>query len=201
MRPNRTLEIGTGLFVLLGFAALLFLTSQLPASGAKFGAHKSGYRVSADFDNIGDLKVGSPVTMSGVRVGEVSSIRLDPRQYQAVVGMRLDPQFNQIPDDSYASIETEGLLGGKFISLSPGGDNTYLKDGSHIDQTQSAIVLETLINKLFASFASKESGDNAGNSQSQSQGSNSGAAGTHSQGPKPNNQSKPNTQDKSESRK
>jgi ABC-type transporter Mla subunit MlaD len=115
--------------------------------------------------------------------------------------MRLDPQFNQIPDDSYASIETEGLLGGKFISLSPGGDNTYLKDGSHIDQTQSAIVLETLINKLFASFASKASGDNAGNSQSQSQGSNSGAAGTHSQGPKPNNQSKPNIQDKSESRK
>jgi phospholipid/cholesterol/gamma-HCH transport system substrate-binding protein len=201
MRPNRTLEIGTGLFVLLGFAALLFLTTQLPASGVRLGGVKTGFRVTANFDNIGDLKVGSPVTMSGVRVGEVSSIHLDSRQYQAVVGMRINPQFNQIPDDSYASIETEGLLGGKFISLSPGGDNTFLKDGSHIDQTQSAIVLETLINKLFASFASKGSGDNAGNSQSQDQGSNSGGAGTNSQGGKPNNQSKPNSKDKSESSK
>jgi phospholipid/cholesterol/gamma-HCH transport system substrate-binding protein len=204
MRPNRTLEIGTGLFVLLGFAALLFLTTQLPASGVKFaklGGAKAGFRVTADFDNVGDLKVGSPVTMSGVRVGEVSSIRLDPRQFQAVVGMRIDPQFNQIPDDSYASIDTEGLLGGKFVSLSPGGNNTFLKDGSHIDQTQSAIVLENLINKLFASVASKGGGDSSGNSQSQSQGSNSGGAGTNSQGPKPNNQSKPNNQDKSEPRK
>ena len=192
MRPNRTLEIGTGLFVLLGFAALLFLTAQLPASGGRFAAHKAGYRVSADFDNIGDLKVGSPVTMSGVRVGEVSSIRLDPRQYQAVVGMRIDPQYNEIPEDSYASIETEGLLGGKFISLSPGGEATYLKDGSHIDQTQSAIVLETLINKLFASFASRASGE---------QGTNTGAPGTNSHGPGPNDQSKPKTQDRSESSK
>jgi phospholipid/cholesterol/gamma-HCH transport system substrate-binding protein len=201
MRPNRTLEIGTGLFVLLGFAALLFLATQLPTSGVKFGRAKSGYHVTASFDNIGDLKVGSPVTMSGVRVGVVSSIRLDPRQYQAVVGMRIDPQYTQIPDDSYASIDTEGLLGGKFISLSPGGDSTYLKDGSNIDQTQSAIVLENLINKLFASFASKGSGDNSGNSQSEGQGTNSAGTGTNSQGPKPNDQSKPNTQDKSESRK
>src|SRR2546430_2944416 len=70
MRANRTLEIGTGLFVLLGFAALLFLTTQLPASGVKFGAPRAGYHVSAEFDNIGDLKVGAPVTMAGGRVGE-----------------------------------------------------------------------------------------------------------------------------------
>lgn len=201
MRPNRTLEIGTGLFVLLGFAALLFLTTQLPASGVRLGGGKPGYHVTANFDNIGDLKVGSPVTMSGVRVGVVSSIRLDSQQFQAVVGMRIDPQYNQIPDDSYASIDTEGLLGGKFISLSPGANNTFLKNGSHIDQTQSAIVLENLINKLFASVASKGSGDSSGNSQSQSQGSNSGGAGTGSHGSGPNNQSKPNTQDKSEPKK
>jgi phospholipid/cholesterol/gamma-HCH transport system substrate-binding protein len=192
MRPNRTLEIGTGLFVLLGFAALLFLTSQLPATGVKLGGPKAGYRVTADFDNIGDLKVGSPVTMSGVRVGEVASIRLDTQQYQAVVGMRINPQYSQIPEDSYASIQTEGLLGGKYISLSPGGESTYLKDGSHIDQTQSAIVLESLINKIFASFSSKGSSDNGGDKQS---------PGTNSQGPRPNNQSKPNTQGKAESRK
>jgi phospholipid/cholesterol/gamma-HCH transport system substrate-binding protein len=108
MRANRTLEIGTGLFVLLGFAALLFLTTQLPASGVKLGGDRAGYHVTAEFDNIGDLKVGSPVTMSGVRVGEVSGIRFDIKNYKAVVSMRLDPQYTQIPDDSYASIQTQG---------------------------------------------------------------------------------------------
>jgi phospholipid/cholesterol/gamma-HCH transport system substrate-binding protein len=157
MRANRTLEIGTGLFVLLGFAALLFLTTQLPASGIKFGGAKAGYKVTAEFDNIGDLKVGSPVSMSGVRVGEVTNIRFDSKDYKAVVTMRVDPQYKQIPDDSFASIETQGLLGGKYIGISPGGQDTYLKDGSRIDQTQSAIVLENLINKFFANFASKGS--------------------------------------------
>lgn len=165
MRANRTLEIGTGLFVLLGFAALLFLTTQLPANGLKLGAERAGYYVTADFDNIGDLKVGSPVTMSGVRIGEVSSIRFDSRIYKAVVGLRIDAQYHEIPEDSFASIQTEGLLGGKYVGLSPGGLDTYLKNGSRIDQTQSAIVLETLINKFFASFASKGSGE------SQAQGS------------------------------
>jgi phospholipid/cholesterol/gamma-HCH transport system substrate-binding protein len=157
MRANRTLELGTGLFVLLGFAALLFLTTQLPASGIKFGSAKAGYKVTAEFDNIGDLKVGSPVSMSGVRVGDVTNIRFDSKDYKAVVTMRVDPQYNQIPDDSFASIETLGLLGGKYIGISPGGQDTYLKDGSRIDQTQSAIVLENLINKFFASYSSKGS--------------------------------------------
>ena len=157
MRANRTLEIGTGLFVLLGFAALLFLTTQLPASGVKLGGQKAGYYVTADFDNIGDLKLGSPVTMSGVRIGEVSAIRFDSKIYKAVVRMRLDPQYNQIPEDSFASIQTEGLLGGKYIGISPGGLDSYLRAGSRIDQTQSAIVLESLINKFFASVASKGS--------------------------------------------
>ena len=157
MRANRTLEIGTGLFVLLGFAALLFLTTQLPASGMKFGGAKTGYHVTAEFDNIGDLKVGSPVSMSGVRVGEVTNIRFDSKDYKAVVTLRIEPQYQQIPDDSFASIETQGLLGGKYIGISPGGQDSYLKDGSRIDQTQSAIVLENLINKFFAGFASKGS--------------------------------------------
>ena len=85
MRANRTLEIGTGLFVLLGFAALLFLTTQLPSSGIKIGGKKATYSVSAQFDNIGDLKVGSPVTMSGVRIGEVTASASIPGIYKAVV--------------------------------------------------------------------------------------------------------------------
>jgi phospholipid/cholesterol/gamma-HCH transport system substrate-binding protein len=170
MRPNRALEIGTGLFVLLGFAALLFLTMQLPANGLKFGgAAKAGYKVTADFDNIGDLKVGSPVTMSGVRVGEVTGIRYDSKIYKAVVGMRIDPQFNQIPDDSFASIQTQGLLGGKYIGISPGGSDSFLKSGSNIDQTQSALVLENLINKFFANSASKGGDNQAQGSDNQNQ--------------------------------
>src|SRR6201993_5113899 len=157
MQSNRTLEIGTGLFVLLGFAALLFLTTQLPASGLKLGGAKAGYHVTAEFDDIGDLKVGSPVTMSGVRLGEVTAIRFDAKEFKAVVTMRIDPQYNQIPDDSYASIQTQGLLGGKYIGLSPGGSETFLKNGSNIDQTQSVTGLERIIKKVFASFTNKGS--------------------------------------------
>src|ERR1700745_1665923 len=98
MRANRTLEIGTGLFVLLGFAALFFLTTQLPSTGLKLGSGKSGYHVTAEFENIGDLKVGSPVTLAGVRIGQVESIRIDPQTFKAVVAMRIDKQYNQIPD-------------------------------------------------------------------------------------------------------
>jgi phospholipid/cholesterol/gamma-HCH transport system substrate-binding protein len=152
---NRSLEVGTGLFVLLGFAALLFLTTQLPANGLKLTGFKKGYTVAARFENIGDLKTGSPVTMAGVRIGVVQLIRFDPTDYKAVVTMHLDPQYNQIPDDSFASIQTQGLLGGKYVGISPGGSETYLKNGSQIEQTQSAIVLESLVNKFFAGYASK----------------------------------------------
>jgi len=170
MRANRTLEIGTGLFVLLGFAALLFLTTQLPAGGVKLGGAKAGYHVTAEFDDIGDLKVGSPVTMSGVRFGEVSGIRFDPKDFKAVVTLRIDLQYNQIPEDSYASIQTQGLLGGKYIGLSPGGLDTYLKNGSRIEQTQSAIVLESLINKFFANYSSKGSEQGSGSNTTDNSG-------------------------------
>ena len=172
MRANTTIEIGTCMFVVLGFAALFFLTTQLPSSGVKLGSAKSGYHVTAAFDNIGDLKVGSPVTIAGVRVGDVSQIRFDPKSFKAVVSMRIDKQYDQIPDDSYAVIQTQGLLGGKYIGFSPGGSDTNLKDGSRVEQTQSAIVLESLINKLFASFADKSgsSGGNGGGNNSQPQG-------------------------------
>jgi phospholipid/cholesterol/gamma-HCH transport system substrate-binding protein len=155
MRANRTLEIGTGLFVLLGFAALFFLTTQLPGSGLKFSGAKAGYRVTAKFDNIGDLKAGSPVSMAGVRVGEVEGIHFDPKEFKAAVTLRIDPQFNQIPEDSDASIQTQGLLGGKYVGIGPGGSETYLKEGGQIEFTQSAIVLESLVNKFFANMAGK----------------------------------------------
>lgn len=155
MRSSRSLEIGTGLFVLLGFVALIFLTTQLPASGLKLGHAKQGFHVTAKFDNIGDLKPGAPVSIAGVHVGEVEGIQFDPQDFKAAVHMRIDPQFNQIPDDSDASIQTQGLLGGKYVGLSPGGSDTYLKEGGEIAFTQSAVVLENLVNKFFANMASK----------------------------------------------
>jgi phospholipid/cholesterol/gamma-HCH transport system substrate-binding protein len=109
--------------------------------------------------------------MAGVRIGEVEGIHFDSKDFKAVVKLRVDPQYTQIPDDSFASIQTQGLLGGKYIGFSPGGSDTNFKDGSRVEQTQSAIVLESLINKLFASFADKSG--SGGGQNGNGQGSNS----------------------------
>jgi phospholipid/cholesterol/gamma-HCH transport system substrate-binding protein len=109
--------------------------------------------------DIGDLKPGSPVTMAGVRVGRVESIRFDPKDFKAAVVLRIEDQYKEIPEDSDASIQTAGLLGGKYIGIGPGGSETFLKQGGQIEFTQSAIVLESLVNKFFANMASKGSDD------------------------------------------
>jgi phospholipid/cholesterol/gamma-HCH transport system substrate-binding protein len=152
MRKSRALNLGTGAFVLLGFAALFFLTTQTTSRGLSFSS-QAHYDISAKFDNIGDLKVGAPVSMSGVEIGRVAKIDFDLKEYKAVVLMRLNARFNQIPTDSDASIYTQGLLGGKFIGLTAGGAETYLKDKDQIDFTQSAFVLENLIGQFLANFA------------------------------------------------
>jgi phospholipid/cholesterol/gamma-HCH transport system substrate-binding protein len=152
MHKSSTLNVGTGAFVLLGFAALAFLTTQTTTQGVHLRT-SSFYEVTAKFDNIGDLKVGAPVSMSGVEVGRVAQIGLDTKEYKAVVVMRLNSKFNQIPTDSDASIYTQGLLGGKFVGLTAGGADTYLKNKDQIDFTQSAIVLENLIGQMMANFA------------------------------------------------
>jgi phospholipid/cholesterol/gamma-HCH transport system substrate-binding protein len=158
-RANRTLELGTGLFVLLGFAALAFLTTQLPGSGLKLQGSTAGYNVTAKFDNIGDLKVGAPVTMAGVRIGRVTSVGIDSDDFKAAVKMRIDKTYAQIPDDSDAAIQTAGLLGAKYVGIGAGGSSTFLAEGSEITFTQPAIVLENLVNKLFASVAGSKKDD------------------------------------------
>jgi phospholipid/cholesterol/gamma-HCH transport system substrate-binding protein len=151
MRKSRALNLGTGTFMVLGFAALFFLTTQATNRGISFTSPPH-YDVYADFDNIGDLRVGAPVSMSGVEIGRVTSINFDSKIYKAHVVMRLNATYNQIPTDSDASIYTQGLLGGKFIGLTAGGADTYLKDKSQIDFTQSAFVLENLIGQVLANF-------------------------------------------------
>jgi len=177
MRATRTLEIGTGFFVLLGFAALFFLATQLPQGGIKIGGGQSGYRVTAEFDNVGDLKEGAPVALAGVTIGAVTGIAIDPQDYRARVTMRIGSQYSQIPDDSDASIETQGLLGGQYVAIGPGGSESYLKNGSQIQFTQPAFVLENLVNKLFANFASKPAEGGQGGAAASGSASSSSSAG------------------------
>jgi phospholipid/cholesterol/gamma-HCH transport system substrate-binding protein len=153
MGKSSTLNVGAGAFVLLGFAALAFMVTQTTNHGLHLGGAGTFYTVTADFDNIGDLKVGAPVSMAGVEVGRVSRIELDPNDYKAVVTLRLSSKYNQIPSDSDASIYTQGLLGGKLVGLTAGGADSYLKDKGHIDFTQSALVLENLIGQFLANMS------------------------------------------------
>ena len=154
MKQNRATELGTGLFVLLGFAALFFLVIQLTNRDVSFG--NPGYRLTAKFENVGGLKVGAKVAMGGVTVGRVEVIDFDSSDYKAVVHMRLFPKFNKIPDDSDAAIFTAGLLGGQYIGITPGGSDTYYKDGNTSAFTQSAVVLENLISKFMFNKASDD---------------------------------------------
>jgi phospholipid/cholesterol/gamma-HCH transport system substrate-binding protein len=146
MRQSRTVELGTGLFVLLGLSALLFLTTQTSNLGSYLGS--GGYNVTARFNNVGGLSVRAPVTMAGVTIGRVDSIDFDSLDFKAVVSLRISPEFNQIPEDSDASILTAGLLGGQYIGLNPGGSLDSLGEGSEIEFTQSAIVLEDLVGRF-----------------------------------------------------
>jgi phospholipid/cholesterol/gamma-HCH transport system substrate-binding protein len=118
--------------------------------------------VTASFDNVGDLKTGSPVSMAGVNIGRVEAVTVDPTAYKAVVTLSIDNQYNRIPDDSWAGVETAGLLGAKYVGLDAGGSETYLAAGSQIENTQSAMVLEKLINRLFSAFASKDDSEKKG---------------------------------------
>jgi len=146
MRQSRTVELGTGLFVLLGLSALLFLTTQTSNLGSYFGA--TGYNVTARFTNVGGLAVRAPVTMAGVTIGRVETIDFDSQQFKAVVTLRISPSYDQIPEDSDASILTSGLLGGQYIGLNPGGSPDLLREGSEIEITQSAMVLEDLVGRF-----------------------------------------------------
>jgi phospholipid/cholesterol/gamma-HCH transport system substrate-binding protein len=151
MIKMRTLELAVGAFMVIGLVALFFLAmhvsnlSQLSAG--------DGYRVTARFDNIGSLKVRAPVSMAGVRVGRVEAIAYDQQQYQAVVTMLIEAQFDEIPADTFANIFTAGLLGEKYIGLDPGGSMDFLVDGDQIEHTQSALVLEQMIGRFLLSKA------------------------------------------------
>jgi phospholipid/cholesterol/gamma-HCH transport system substrate-binding protein len=157
MRSTRTVEISTGLFVLLGFAALWFLVTQI--TNRELSIDGNSYVVEARFENIGSLKVGAAVSMAGVTVGRVDSIVFDQDLYKAVVQMRISSKYDRIPSDSDASIMTAGLLGGQYIGITAGGSEEYLRNGDRIEFVQDALVLENLINQLVATFSRNQAAE------------------------------------------
>lgn len=144
-------ETLVGMFVLLGLAGLVFLALKA-ANLASFGGGET-YGVSARFDNIGGLKVRAPVRSAGVTVGRIASIALDSKTYQGVVRLEIDRDV-VFPKDSSARILTAGLLGDQYIGIEPGAEEKTLAAGDVITQTQSAVVLESLISQFLFSKAS-----------------------------------------------
>lgn len=164
-----TLDLWVGVFVTLGIAAILFLS--LKVGNLLTLDRDPGYRLVAEFDNIGALKLRAPVKAAGVVVGRVAAIKLDPKTYRAVVTMRIDHGY-EFSKDTIASILTSGLLGEVYIGLDSGGDTKMLQNGDRITVTQSAIVLEKLISQFMFDRAA-----NAGEGSASTAGPAAAAAG------------------------
>jgi len=151
---NRSMiDLWVGIFVALGFAALLFLALKV-GNLATFSTDQT-YQVHAKFANIGGLKVRGPVKSAGVVVGRVADIRFDNESYEAIVSMNLDTGY-QFPRDTTAKILTSGLLGEQYIGLEAGGDGVMLKTGDRLRLTQSAVVLENLISQFLFNKAAEQ---------------------------------------------
>lgn len=158
MKVDKT-EFGVGLFILLGLVAILVLALRI--ADHDLVGQSDSYQVYANFDNIGGLKVRSPVKVGGVVVGRVEAIDLDPETFVPRVTLRLDKKYGKFPLNSSARILTSGLLGEQYIGLTPGFNmpgepEQYLTDGASIDDTKSAIVLEDLIGQFLYSVSGKD---------------------------------------------
>jgi len=154
MHISRSIEILVGFFVAIGFVAMFFLSMEVSNLSSSNG--NGGYDITANFENIGSLKVRAPVAMAGVNIGRVKAIDFDPESFEAVVTMKIEAKYNQLPSDSNASILTAGLLGEQFVGLEPGGEDEVLVDGSELELTQSALVLEQIIGQFLFSSDSEE---------------------------------------------
>ena len=153
MQQSKMLQMWVGVFVAIGIASLFMLAMKV--SNISAFAETEGYELTLNFSNIGGLKVRSPVTMAGVVIGRVSEISFDKEIYEAEVKVKIENRYDNLPEDTSASIFTSGLLGEQYIGLEPGGSETFLKDGDRFKLTQSAVVLEQLIGQFLVSKASE----------------------------------------------
>ncbi len=150
-----TLDLWVGFFVAVGLGALLFLALKV----GNLASSSSGetYPIHAKFDNIGGLKVRGAVKSAGVVVGRVTEIRFDPEAYLGVVTIQVDARY-KFPRDTFATINTSGLLGEQYVGFEVGGDTEMLKPGDTIKKTQSAVVLEKLISQFMFNKAAEDGG-------------------------------------------
>jgi len=149
---RKTIDVWVGLFVLLGLAALLFLAFQ--AGNMRSLSFGQTYSITGRFDNIGGLKPQAPVKSAGVVVGRVGEITFDDNSFQASVRLDMESEY-KFPKDSSLKILTAGLLGEQYIGIEAGGDEQNLAEGDRINRTQSATVLEDLINQFIYSKAAE----------------------------------------------
>lgn len=163
MTRDKRLELGVGFFVLLGLAAVVYLTLKLGA-GALVGSDT--YPLEARFTNTGGLNKGSTVMLGGVTIGRVEGIRLDPSDFSAIVEMSVLKDV-RLPSDTMASIKTSGLIGDKFIALAPGAEEELLSPSDRILMTESAVELESLISKM--AFGSVKEDEKAGEATPESE--------------------------------
>lgn len=146
---SRTIEILVGLFVAAAIAAFFMLAMSV-SNMSSYGDGET-YELKAHFDNIGGLKIRSPISAGGVTIGRVKDIRYNSDTYEAIVSMSINSKYNKFPIDTAASVLTSGLLGEQYIGFEPGAEEEYLKEGDVIDLTQSAIVLEQIIGQFLYS--------------------------------------------------
>lgn len=151
---RRSTEILVGVFMILAIAAFALLAVKV--SGLTTSLGSGGYEVTAEFQNIGALKVNAPVKVAGVKIGYIEDIGYDPQTFEAVVTMLIEPQVNNLPNDSSASILTEGLLGANYIGISPGFSDQNLVNGGKIPTTHSALIFENLIGQLLFNMNKKD---------------------------------------------
>lgn len=156
MLQSKTVETIVGIFVLLGLAALLMLSMKV--SNLSMLGDTAGYEIEAQFLNIGGLKTRAPVKMAGVVIGRVADIYIDEKTYNAVVVMKISNDYKNIPQDTAASIYTAGLLGEQYVSLEPGGSETFLSKGDQIQITSDAVVLEQIIGQFMYNQAAGDKG-------------------------------------------
>ncbi len=151
---SRKIEILVGLFVAAAIVAFFMLAMSVSNMSSYSGGEN--YELTARFDNVGGLKVRSPVSAGGVTIGRVTDIQYNNDTYEAIVSMSIEVEYNKFPIDTAASILTSGLLGEQFVGFEPGAEEDYLKSGDVIDLTQSALVLEQVIGQFLYSKANED---------------------------------------------
>lgn len=149
----KIVEVMVGMFIVGGIAALFMLAMKV--SNLSSFSDQVGYELIARFDNVGGLKPMSPVNAGGVRVGRVVSVSYDQDQYEAEVHMVINSKYDRFPKDTSAAIYTSGLLGEQYVSLEPGAEDVFLKDGDQIQLTQSALVMEKVVGQFLFSKAAE----------------------------------------------